>query len=110
MLGKLLGRMGDDNVMWGTDAIWLGSPQAQIMAFRTFEITEAFQERYGYPALTADRKAKILGLNAARVFAVGVEVLVDDGLVPSPYEPIGYMTRREVLGWWRSLETPWSPI
>ncbi len=129
VLGKMLARLGDDNVMWGTDAIWLGSPQAQIMAFRAFEITEAFQEQHGYPALTAERKAKILGLNAARVFDVDVEavrcgidtdllaasrgeleVLVDDGLVPSPYEPIGYMTRREVLGWWRSLEGPWSPI
>ena len=129
VMGKLLTRMGEDRVLWGTDAIWLGSPQAQIQAFRAFEITEAFQAEYGYPALTQDLKAKVLGLNAAALFGVDPEavtcgidttlleasrgelqVLVDDGLVPSPYEPIGFMTRREVLGWWRSLEEPWSPI
>lgn len=129
VLGKLLQRVGEDNVMWGTDAIWLGSPQAQIMAFRSFEITEAFQEAHGYPALTQAVKAKILGLNAARVFGVDatavtcgidtellaaskgeLEVLVDDGLVPSPYEPIGFMTRREMLGWARSLRQPWAPV
>jgi hypothetical protein len=29
----------------GTDAIWFGSPQDQIRAFRAFEITPDFQER-----------------------------------------------------------------
>jgi len=129
VVGKLLARMGENNVMWGTDGIWLGSPQAQIMAFRAFEITPAFQEQFGYPALTAELKAKIFGLNAARVFGVEPEavrcqidtdlleasrgelqILIDDGLLPSTYEPIGYMTRREVLGWWRSLDGPWSPV
>ena len=129
VLGKLINRMGADRVMWGTDAIWLGSPQAQIMAFRAFEITEAFQEQHGYGALTADIKAAILGLNAAELFRVDpeaitcgidtslldaskgeLEVLVDDGLVPSPYEPVGFMTRREMLGWFSSLNEPWAPV
>jgi uncharacterized protein len=123
VMGKLISRMGEDRVMWGTDAIWLGSPQGQIDSFRAFEITEAFQEQYGYPALTPEVKAKIFGLNAADLFGVDAEalmcgidtdlltaskgelqILVDDGLVPSPYEPIGYMTRREVLGWWNSTD------
>ena len=43
---------GEDNVVWGTDSIWYGSPQDQIQAFRAFEISPEFQERYGYPALT----------------------------------------------------------
>ena len=75
VLGKLIGRVGEDRVLWGTDAIWLGSPQAQIMAFRAFEITEAFQEQFGYLALTAERKAKILGLNAAGLFGVDHEAV-----------------------------------
>jgi uncharacterized protein len=66
-LGKLLLAVGEDNVLWGTDSIWYGSPQDQIQAFRAFEISEAAQERHGYPALTAERKAKILGGNAARL-------------------------------------------
>ena len=52
VLGKLLVAVGDDNVLWGTDSIWYGSPQDQIQALRTFEITAESQERFGYPALT----------------------------------------------------------
>ena len=63
VVGKLLLHMGDDNVLWGTDSIFYGAPQAQLQAFRTFEITPEYQERFGYPALTPERKAKILGLN-----------------------------------------------
>ena len=66
MLGKLLTRVGEDRVLWGTDAIWYGSPQPQIMAFRAFQITPEFQERFGYPALTDEIKRKVFGLNAAR--------------------------------------------
>ena len=47
MLGKLLRWVGEDNILWGTDSIFYGSPQDQIQAFRAFEITREFQERYG---------------------------------------------------------------
>jgi hypothetical protein len=69
-LGKLLLHLGPDNVLWGTDSVWYGSPQEQIEAFRTFEISEAFQEEFGYPALTDEIKRKILGANAARLYGV----------------------------------------
>jgi predicted TIM-barrel fold metal-dependent hydrolase len=74
-LGKLLVAVGEDNVTWGTDSIWYGSPQDQIEAFRAFEITPEYQERFGYPALTPDVKAKILGQNSGRLY--GVEPTVD---------------------------------
>lgn len=70
VLGKLLRAVGEDRVVWGTDSIWYGSPQEQIEAFRAFEITEEFQDRYGYPALTPEVKRKILGLNSARLYGV----------------------------------------
>lgn len=70
LLGKLLLALGEDNILWGTDSIWYGSPQDQIQAFRTFQITAEFQERYGYPALTPETKRKILGHNAARLFGI----------------------------------------
>lgn len=70
VLGKLLKHLGEDRILWGTDAIWFGSPQDQIEAFRAFQISEQFQERYGYPALTPEIKRKIFGLNAARVYGV----------------------------------------
>jgi predicted TIM-barrel fold metal-dependent hydrolase len=70
VLGKLLVAVGPDNVVWGSDSIWYGSPQSQIEAFRAFEITEEYQEQYGYPALTPELKRKILGGNAARLYGV----------------------------------------
>jgi len=74
-LGKMLLHLGEDNILWGTDSIWYGSPQDQIQAFRAFQISEEFQERYGYPALTADIKRKILGLNALKPYRLERDVL-----------------------------------
>ena len=83
-LGKLLVHVGHDRVLWGTDAIWLGSPQPQIMAFRAFQITDVFQQRFAYPALTEEIKRKVLGLNAAQLFGLDPEAtrcaLQADGL------------------------------
>jgi hypothetical protein len=70
VLGKLLLAVGEDNVLWGTDSIWYGSPQDQIAALRSFEIAPQLQEQFGYPALTPEVKAKILGGNAARLLGV----------------------------------------
>lgn len=71
-MGKLLKYVGSDNVIWGTDSIWYGSPQDQIQAFRTFQISEALQEQYGYPGITPALRAKVFGLNAAKVYSVDV--------------------------------------
>jgi uncharacterized protein len=70
VLGKLLKHVGEDNVVWGTDSIWYGSPQDQIQAFRVFQISPELQERHGYPALTKEIKRKILGANALRLHGV----------------------------------------
>ena len=70
VLGKLLVHVGADNILWGTDAVFYGSPQGQIQSFRVFQISEQFQEQFGYPALTDDIKRKILGLNALRLHDV----------------------------------------
>jgi len=70
VIGKLLKYVGEDNVVWGTDCLFYGSPQDQIQALRTLTISEEFQERYGYPKLTKEIKAKILGLNGARLYGV----------------------------------------
>ena len=70
VLGKLLLAVGPDRVVWGTDSIWYGSPQAQIQAFRAFEIAERLQERFGYPALTEEVKTNVLGLNSAALYGI----------------------------------------
>ena len=127
-LGKLLSRVGADRVLWGTDAIWYGSPQAQIMAFRAFEISPEFQERFGYPAITDAVRKKIFGLNGAALFGLDPEAtrcalagdpltaaqpqasaLRDEGALPSPWTPRGPTTRRELLHTLAQSTTPWVP-
>ena len=118
VLGKLLGRMGPDRVLWGTDGIWLGSPQPQIMAFRAFQISDEFQATYGYPALTPEIKAGIFGLNAADLLGLDPEatrcglaasgladarlahqVMHDQGDIDEPWAARAPITRRQMLGW-----------
>jgi uncharacterized protein len=72
-IGKLLKYCGEDNVLWGTDSIWYGSPQDQIQAFRTFAISTEYQERYGYPEITPAIRAKVFGLNATRPYGIDIE-------------------------------------
>ena len=68
VLGKLFKAVGADNVLWGTDSIWYGSPQDQIQAFRTFQISEELQDRHGYPKMTPQLRAKVFGLNAVKPY------------------------------------------
>jgi hypothetical protein len=129
LLGKLLKRVGEDRVLWGTDAIWYGGPQPQIMALRAFEINVEHQDRFGYPALTDSVRAKIFGLNAAHLFGLDPQAtrcalqrdpisaaqpqaasLRNDGALPPPWTPNGPTTRREVLAWLASPLTHWTPL
>ena len=73
VLGKLLNALGPDNVLWGTDGIWYGPTQAAVDTFRAFQIPKWMQVEFGYPELTPDLKAKILGLNAAAVYGIDVD-------------------------------------
>jgi uncharacterized protein len=73
VLGKLIARVGVDNVLWGTDSIWFGSPQPIIDAFRTFQIPDSMCEEFGYQPLSDTIKAKILGENAARVYGIDLD-------------------------------------
>jgi len=72
-IGKLVKYCGENNVLWGTDSIWYGSPQDQIQAFRTFQIAPELRAMYGYPEMTAALRAKIFGLNASRVYAISAD-------------------------------------
>ena len=70
VLGKLFKYIGEDNVLWGTDSIWYGSPQDQIQAFRTFQISQEFQDRYGYSSISPAMRRKVFGLNAALPYQI----------------------------------------
>jgi predicted TIM-barrel fold metal-dependent hydrolase len=75
LMGKLFKYVGQDNVLWGTDSIWYGSPQDQIQAFRRFQIADELQAKHGYPRMTADLRRKVFGLNAARPYGLDVKSL-----------------------------------
>jgi predicted TIM-barrel fold metal-dependent hydrolase len=85
LLGKLITYVGPKRVVWGTDSLWYGSPQAEIVGMRRFEFTEQGKELYRLPfGLEGDvedptRKAPrpertirngILGRNAARAYEI----------------------------------------
>jgi predicted TIM-barrel fold metal-dependent hydrolase len=75
-MGKLFKYVGEDNVLWGTDSIWYGSPQDQIQAFRTFQISDALREKFGYPTITPKLRAKVFGLNATKPYRLAADELV----------------------------------
>jgi hypothetical protein len=74
-LGKLFKHVGEDNVLWGTDSIWYGSPQDQIQAFRTFQISDALAAKHGYGKITPALRAKVFGRNALAVYKIPADVL-----------------------------------
>ena len=110
-LGKLLRYVGEDNVLWGTDSIWYGSPQDQIQAFRVFQIAGELRQRHGYPEITPELRRKVFGLNALKPYPLPAEELKrwvgEDALAvrkaayqqdPAPtFATYGPKTRREFL-------------
>jgi len=101
LLGKLLISFGPDHVIWGTDSIWYGTPQWQIDALKTFVMPPQLIEEFGYPEITDEIRAKIFGLNAARLYDLDVDALrctiADD--------PIATVRREMQEGQSRSLRT-----
>ena len=82
-LGKLINYVGPKRICWGTDSLWYGSPQKEIVALRRFHFTERGKELYGLPhGLEGDREDPtklapspertirngILGYNAAEAY------------------------------------------
>ncbi|HKJ18169.1 MAG TPA: amidohydrolase family protein [Xanthomonadales bacterium] len=110
-LGKLFQYIGEDNVLWGTDSVWYGSPQDQIQAFRSFQISSELREQHGYAEITPELRAKVFGLNACKPYNISSEevlkVAVNDRISrskeeyannPQPhFQTYGPKTRREFL-------------
>lgn len=72
LIGKNVKVYGADHVIWGTDCLWWGSPQWVIDAFKKFQISDELCDKFGYQKLTKEDKAKIFGLNAAKIYGVDV--------------------------------------
>jgi hypothetical protein len=91
-------------------------------------ISQEFQDRFGYSALTPAIKAQVLGLNVAKLFHLDVEAtrcaLATDpitgarttaahlraaDILPAGSRANGPTTRREMLQWLASPATRWTP-
>ena len=70
LIGQLLMFKGEDNIIFGSDSLWYGTPQWQLEAFWRFQIPDRIREKWGYPRISDDAKRKILGLNAARLYGL----------------------------------------
>ena len=110
-VGKLIKHLGPDNVLWGTDSVWYGSPQDQIQGFRSFQISSQLREQHGYAEMTPQLRAKVFGLNAMRPYGIDVAEMqkraAADGIsqrreeyaaaADPHYLTLGPKTRREFL-------------
>jgi predicted TIM-barrel fold metal-dependent hydrolase len=57
LLGKLITYVGPKRICWGTDSLWYGSPQKEIVGLRRFEFTERGKELYALPyGMEGDRE------------------------------------------------------
>ncbi len=71
IVGTLVKGLGADRVVWGTDALWTGSPQWQIEGLRRLEIPEDMQKQFGLKPLgPADGPVKtaIFSGNSVRIY------------------------------------------
>lgn len=110
-MGKNIKYYGADHVIWGTDCLWWGSPQWAIDAFKRFQISDEICDRFGYKKITKEDKAKIFGLNAAKIYGVNVKdkrnPLPGDTLdrldqAKAAYLDHGGMRSNNVYGWVRA--------
>jgi predicted TIM-barrel fold metal-dependent hydrolase len=82
LMGIMGKGMGYDKVVWGTDAVWTGSPQWQIEALRRLEIPEDMQKKYGFKPLGAADgpiKTMIFGGTNAKLYNYDVAKRTDIG-------------------------------
>lgn len=49
LLGKLITHVGAQRICWGTDSLWFGSPQSEIVAMRAFDMAGPARELYNLP-------------------------------------------------------------
>jgi hypothetical protein len=107
LIGRNVKYYGVDHVVWGTDCLWWGSPQWVIEAFKRFQIQDELCEKFGYTKLTHEDKAKIFGLNAAKIY--GIDAAERRKLIPldaisklkTAYHEAGGTRENAAYGWVR---------
>ncbi len=109
-MGKNIKHYGSDHVVWGTDCLWWGSPQWAIEAFKRFQIPDDMCAKFGYKKISKKDKARILGLNAAKLYNVDVKAkrnaLPADTLdkLKTAYLEHGGQRENAAYGWVRATD------
>ncbi|MBI3468685.1 MAG: amidohydrolase [Planctomycetes bacterium] len=108
LIGRNIQVYGADHVIWGTDCLWWGSPQWVIEAFKRFQISDELCEKFGYQKLSKEDKAKIFGLNAAKIYGIDPQaqrtLLPEDTVekLKTAYLNHGGQRENAAYGWVRS--------
>lgn len=68
LLGELMLTATSNKIIWGTDVGYVS--KSIYDAFKELQFDEDLQKGYGYPAITEEDKAKILGLNMAKLLGI----------------------------------------
>lgn len=107
LIGRNIKTYGADHVIWGTDCLWWGAPQWVIDAMKRFQISDELCEKFGYAKVTKEDKAKIFGLNAAKIYGLDVNekrnALPGDaiGKFKQAYVEQGGSSENRIFGWVR---------
>lgn len=98
ILGTLLSACGADQLLYGSGSN-LSHPAPLLSAFRDYQLPQELIDEHGYPQLTAEDRAKILGGNALRVHGLD-PVAVRERIADDEF------TRRRSLGGAK----PWAAL
>jgi predicted TIM-barrel fold metal-dependent hydrolase len=99
IIGELLLAGGSERIFWGSGCSFTHA-QPLLERFAEFEMPRELVEEYGYPELTAQDKANILGLSFARVHGLDLDA-IRDAIAGDDIE----QRKRE-----RGLREPWAEL
>ena len=116
LMGQLVNGMGVERVVYGSDAVWYGSPQWQIEALRRLEIPDDMMKKMGWKtklgAADGPVKRKILGENSARLYRYPVKTAFQDitgdqiALIKTAYQREGIERNNAYYGYVPKPEQP----
>ena len=119
-MGQLVNMMGADRVVYGSDAVWYGSPQWQIEALRRLEIPDDMMKKMGWKTRLGGPdsavKRKIFGENSARLYKYAQSAAYDGitrdqiALMKTEYQREGVQRNNAYYGYVpRVASAPVSP-
>jgi predicted TIM-barrel fold metal-dependent hydrolase len=71
LLGEAMRWVGPDKIIWGSDDPEMHMQMGcAVMGLRDFQMPKELQEKYGYPEITDEDKAKMFGGNLAKLLGI----------------------------------------